>query len=259
MILEKENYHLHTTISDGKLKPEELIKLAIKKKFSTICITDHYHLPPKFRGEKNDFYSEKDYRLLNRLKNKYSGKINVLAGVEFDWLGDYKEWFEKEAKKKYDLRLLSIHFIKAKKDYIPLDLSEELFNEAIKKSGGIEKAVRSYYHDLREGINTGYFDAVAHMDIIKIWNKNKKYFSGNENWHKKEVIKTLKLIKTKNMKMEINTAGWRKPCNEQYPAEWILRKAVNLGIPILIGTDGHRKEQIDYKLKEANDLLEKLK
>jgi len=96
------------------------------------------------------------------------------------------------------------------------------------------------------------------MDIIKMWNKDNKYFSGHENWYRSTVNNTLGLIKKKNMKMEINTAGWRKPCHEQYPAEWILKKAIKLGIPILIGTDGHTKEDIDYKLNEADKLLKKL-
>ena len=257
--MKRENYHLHTTISDGKLKPEELIKLAIKKNLDTICITDHYHLPPDFKEERNDFYSEKDYRTLRRLQVKYKNKINILVGVEFDWLKDHKEWTGKEAsRKKYDYKLLSVHFLKSKGGYSFIDLSEEGFDETIKKEGGIKKVVEAYYGGLREGIKTGYFDAVAHFDIIKIWNKDKKYFSGKEKWYESQVRETLKLIKKKSMKMEINTAGWRKPCNEQYPSEWILKEALNRGIPILIGTDGHKKEEIDYKLDEAYNLLKSL-
>ena len=40
----KENHHVHTTGSDGKLKPEELIKLAIKRKFNVLGIADQF--PP---------------------------------------------------------------------------------------------------------------------------------------------------------------------------------------------------------------------
>ena len=121
----------------------------------------------------------------------------------------------------------------------------DFFKDIIKKSSGIKKVIGSYYGDLRKGIKTGYFDVVAHFDIIKIWNKNKKYFSGNERWYKKEVIKTLKEVKKKKMKLEINTAGWRKPCKEQYPAEWIIKKAKKIIKPIII------------KLK-GNNLLEKI-
>ena len=257
--MKKSNYHMHTTISDGKLEPEELINLAIKKKFTLIGITDHYHFPPNFREEKNEFYSGSDYKELFRLKAKYKPKIKILVGVEFDWLADYAKWFGKEAKKKYDYKLLSMHFIKVGEDYVPLDLSEDFFKEIVKKSDGIKKVVESYYRDLRKGVKTGYFDVVAHLDIIKIWNKGKKYFSGNEDWYKKQVEETLDLIKDKNMKIEINAAGWRKPCNEQYPSKQIIKDALKLKIPILIGTDCHKKEDIDNRLNRANNLLKRLR
>ena len=101
----KSNYHTHTTGSDGKLKPEELIKLAIKKKFDILGITDHYSVPPRFRDWGNEYYSDEHYAELKKLKKKYSGKIKVLVNVEFDWLKDYKKWIVKEAtKRKYDYR-----------------------------------------------------------------------------------------------------------------------------------------------------------
>jgi len=256
--MKRENYHLHTTISDGKLKPEELIKLAIKKNLDTIGITDHYHLPRDFKEEKNDFYSEKDYKTLRRLQRKYKNKINVLVGVEFDWLPDHKSWIIKETKKRdYDCKFLSVHFVKVGGKYDAIDLFSDKFDESIKDIG-IKKLVEGYYSSLRDGIKTECFDVVAHMDLVKMWNKNHKYFSGNENWYTSSVKKTLNLIKKKNMKIEINTKGWKKDCHEQYPAEWILKKAIKLGIPILIGTDGHTKEDIDYKLGKARSLLKKL-
>ncbi len=38
---QKADLHIHTTCSDGKLSPEEVIKLAVSKKLKTVSITDH--------------------------------------------------------------------------------------------------------------------------------------------------------------------------------------------------------------------------
>ena len=38
---------------------------------------------------------------------------------------------------------------------------------------------------------------------------------------------------------EINTAGWRKDCREQYPAREFLDLAHTAGIPLLINSDAH--------------------
>jgi histidinol-phosphatase (PHP family) len=260
----KENYHLHTTISDGKLEPEELIKLAIKKKFTTIGITDHYMLPPKFKGENRsskfyDFYSENDYNNLVKLRDKYADKISILIGAEFDWFPEHKAWTIKETKRRnYDYKFISMHFVKVGRKSEPIDLFAATFEDSVKKIG-IQNLAASYYSELRQGIKTGCFDVVAHMDLIKMWNTDKKYFSGKEPWYKEQVSETLELIKKKKMKMEINSSGWRKACKEQYPAEWIIKDAIKLGIPIIIGTDGHAEENFEFGLKRAENLLKRLK
>ena len=243
--MKKVNYHTHTTGSDGKMKPDELVKLAIKKKFDLLGITDHYHFPRGFRDWGNEYYSDEHYAELKRLKKKYGWKIKILVNVEFDWLKDYKVWIKSEAtKREYDLRFISVHFLKIGKEYYPLDYTDETFKGMVKDSGGIKKIVGAYYRELRTAIKTNCFDVVAHFDLIKIWNKDKKYFSGGEKWYKKEVTKTLKLIKKKNMKMDLNSSGLRKPCGEQYPSSEILAEAKKFGIGFLEGTDAHKPDEL---------------
>jgi len=251
----KVNYHTHTTGSDGKLKPEELIKLAIKKKFDVLGITDHYHHPPGFRDWGNEYYSDEHYLELKRLKKKYKSKIKILVGVEFDWIEKYKDWIIRESKKRdYDYKLVSMHFLIVGEDSVPIDNTEETFVEILEKVGSIQKFVKIYYSSLRDGINTGCFDVVAHFDLIKLWNKDGKYFSGEEDWYRKEIMKTLKLIKKKNMKMDLNTSGLRKPCGESYPSKWIIDEAKKLGIKFLVGTDVHKAEELEAGLKEVEEL-----
>jgi histidinol-phosphatase (PHP family) len=253
--MEKENYHTHTTGSDGSLSPEELIKLAIKKHFKVIGITDHYHFPPGFRNWGNEFYSEKHYKELNKLKANYKDKIKIFINVEFDWLKDYKSFLKQAVKRHYDYKFISIHYLKAKAEYLPIDDSPELFEKIIQAKGNIRRVVKSYYHELRKAIRTGWFDVVSHLDLIKIWNKDKKYFSGEESWYKNEIRKTLNLIKRKNLKLELNMKGLLKPCDEQYPSLSILSQIKSLSIPILVGTDAHNAGELDFALDKAEKLL----
>ena len=243
----KVNYHTHTTISDGKLSPENLIKLAIKKKFSILGITDHYRFPKGFRSWGTKRYLDKNYNELKSLQKRYSNKIKILINVEFDWFPEYKKWIINESKKrKYDYKFVSIHFLKVGKDYFPIDHDEKTLKKIIDKIGSAKKVVKLYYKNLRQGIKTSCFDVVGHLDIIKTYNKNKKYFSYNEKWYQKEVYKTLKLIKKKNMLLDLNTKGLRKPCAEQYPSLEILRQAKDMGIKYLIGTDAHSGEELEF-------------
>ncbi len=255
-MMKKENHHTHTTGSDGKLEPEELIRLAIKKKFKVLGITDHYYFPSGFRDWGNEYYSNAHYVELKKLKEKYKNKIKIEVNVEFDWIKRYKKWIIKEAiKRKYDYRFISMHFLIVGSDSVPIDYTEESFIEILKKAGGIKPLVKIYYGGLREAIKTGCFDVVSHFDIIKLWNKNSKYFSEGELWYKKEVLKTLKLISKKNMKLDLNTAGFRRPCSEQYPSVEILEEAKKLRIPFIIGTDAHKPSELEAGLKEIRQLL----
>ena len=37
------DFHLHTTFSDGKNTPEEMVLAAIRRGFDTVAFSDHYY------------------------------------------------------------------------------------------------------------------------------------------------------------------------------------------------------------------------
>ncbi|MCK4589524.1 MAG: PHP domain-containing protein [Nanoarchaeota archaeon] len=77
-----ESLHNHTTFSDGRSLPEQLVKKAIESKLKTLAITDHYEYFTGFFGFKSniDIY----FMVLRHLKKKYSKEIKILAGLEID-------------------------------------------------------------------------------------------------------------------------------------------------------------------------------
>lgn len=60
------------------------------------------------------------------------------------------------------------------------------------------------------------------------------------------------------MAIELNTAGYRKPIGEAYPSEDILRKCFQAQIPICLGSDAHRPDEVGKNFKTALDLLKKV-
>ena len=57
------------------------------------------------------------------------------------------------------------------------------------------------------------------------------------------------------MIIDLNTAGLRKACAEQYPSKEILEEAKKMQISFLIGTDAHKSEELESGLKEIKDIL----
>jgi histidinol-phosphatase (PHP family) len=57
------------------------------------------------------------------------------------------------------------------------------------------------------------------------------------------------------MTIEVNPAGLRKPIEEIYPSYDLLKIANSLNIPITLGSDAHKIEQIGYGYTEALALI----
>lgn len=79
-----QNLHNHTTFSDGKYSPEDVVKAAIKAKLETIGISDHYKTRKLKSGSVTPENIPEYLESIRALKEKYSRQIRVLAGIEID-------------------------------------------------------------------------------------------------------------------------------------------------------------------------------
>ena len=58
------------------------------------------------------------------------------------------------------------------------------------------------------------------------------------------VNETLDFIRARNLAIELSTAGWRKPVDELYPSDEIIRLAIKKGIPFTTASDAHSHAQL---------------
>ena len=87
----REDFHTHTTFSDGANSSEEMVLAAIEKGMTSIGFSEHSYAPydldccipsediPKYRDE------------IARLKKKYEGIIDIYCGVEQDFFAPAPE------------------------------------------------------------------------------------------------------------------------------------------------------------------------
>ena len=71
------NYHTHTTFCDGTSTAEEQVQQAIRLGFRHLGFSGH--MDPDIHMVIQDYYKE-----IRRLRDKYSGQIEILCGVELD-------------------------------------------------------------------------------------------------------------------------------------------------------------------------------
>ena len=240
--------HNHSTGSDGKLSPEEVILKAIELRWDYVYFTDHYLLPPDFPLKGNRGYFNKEYiKDVKKLREKYKDKIKIYFGAEFNWFEDYSKWLRKEAKKDFDYVIGSIHFLFEKNGKFRLmEQGRDYYLETLRKFGGVKGYVQEYYKQTKNLIKSEIYDSVGHFDYVKIYNKNKEFFSEDDAWYEELVLECLDLMKGSGMVLEINAGGFGK-CGASFPSEWIVKEARKRNIPITLGLDAHQEEHFDNK------------
>jgi histidinol-phosphatase (PHP family) len=161
--------------------------------------------------------------------------LKIRAGIELDndpvTGAAGRAWVEKHWD-KLDFVLGSVHYLEGK---------EAMFDSADQKAQFEERHIDAIYEDYVEQvmnmIQNGPIDGVSHLDLVKI------HGFRSQQPELAFFRPLLEEIKSRNLSMEINTAGWRKPVNEQYPSLPILREAVALGIPLTFSSDAHSQVQ----------------
>ena len=59
------------------------------------------------------------------------------------------------------------------------------------------------------------------------------------------------------MSIEINTSGFYKGANEQFTSDLIIKEAILRKIPLTLGSDAHRPEDVGYHFAEMLSTLKK--
>ena len=102
----------------------------------------------------------------------------------------------------------------------------------------IDEVYVDYFRRVCNIASTGLVDCLAHLDLIKI--------HGHRPNAEVEAIadETLDFIRARNLAIELSTAGWRKPVDELYPSDRLIKLAMQKGIPFTTASDAHSHVQL---------------
>lgn len=241
--------HNHTQFGDGKDSPAEMAKAAMDKGISVFGFSEHFPRPEGYDYPAPSFNHEGlasnwfDYvSLVMQEKNKGESQ-KILFGTEIDYLPDEEGRLEAEISAfDFDYIIGSVHMIgKWGFDYDHKDW----------RGKDVDALYETYYDTLSKMIKWGNFDIVGHLDIIKVFNR----FHPPKRDHKGRAMEILKEIARTGKTIEINTGSLRKECRELSPSPELIKEAVGLNIPITLGSDAHRAQDVGYHLDEVLDNL----
>ncbi len=169
-------------------------------------------------------------------RERYRDRIDIRLGYEVDWLPGHMN--DRVLQADVDFLVGSVHFLEKWGFDNPEFIGEW-------EARDIDTVWRDYFAAVEAMAESGWFDIVGHLDLIKLF----KHLPATD-------IRTLarpalEAIARSGMVLEINTAGLRKPVAELYPSRTLLEEAFSLNIPITFGSDAHATEQVGVGYDQA--------
>ena len=241
------DYHMHTPLcGHAQGQPEEYAQQAIKIGLKEIGFSDHAplvsHRDPSITM---DFAQLPEYqRLVESVRGQFQGRLSVKVGIEADFIPGF------EAKTKtildsypYDYVIGSVHFINDWAFDNPDDLRGW-------EQADTNKIYIQYYSYLRRSAQSGLFDIMGHVDLVK------KFGHRPSSPMTAEIAMTAEVFKATKVAVEINTSGLRKPVKEIYPSLDVLKVYARAGIPLTFGSDSHEINHVGKDFDQARVLAQ---
>lgn len=237
------DYHSHTPLCrHAEGTPAEFVAAALQAGLSEYGVSDHAPVLPEPFDDWRMLSSELDayFQWIEDARAHAAGRIPVRAGLECDWLPGCEDWIQELAGRyQWDYLIGSVHYVGDRWDF---DNPKWLGRWG---ETDVEEAWTLYWQAYTTMAESGLFDILAHPDLIK------KFGFRPDGDLQRFYAPAVDAIATSGATIEINTAGWHKPCAEQYPALDFLRTAREAGVPLIISSDAHAPAELGRDFDRA--------
>lgn len=221
--------------------PEAFVDAALAAGLTEYGISDHApQIPEPFDDWRMDQAEMPAYfAWIERARDHAAGRIPIRIGMECDWLTGCEPWIEQLATMAdWDYLIGSVHYLG---DW-DFDNPKWLGRWA---ASDVEDVWQRYWTTYIQMADSGLFDILGHPDLVK---KFAHIPTGDLNRYYEPVIDA---IAAAGCAIELNTAGWHKPCAEAYPASGFLELACSAGIPLVISSDAHAPNEMARDFPKA--------
>ena len=247
-----KDLHVHTTFSDGKNTPEEMLLAAVEKGLDTIGFSDHSYTdfdeawcmpeggPAAYRAE------------ITRLKEKYASVINVLCGIE-------QEYYTNLPAEGYDYVIGSVHYVLADGVYLPVDWKAEKQIEAADAhfGGDLYAFAEAYFDTVGRVVEKTNADIIGHFDLVSKFNEGGRLFDETHPRYRKAWMRAADKLLETGKRFEINTGamgrGYR---SEPYPNAEMREYIKARGGKFILSGDCHRTDTIAYAFERFEGAVE---
>ncbi len=241
------DYHTHTPLCrHAEGRPEEYLDQALATGLAEYGISDHAPQSPEPFDDWRMLEEELPayFEWINDARQHAKGRIPVRAGLECDWLPNCHDWIAHlDSLYEWDYLIGSIHYLGHQWDF---DNPRWLGRWA---QIDIEEVWTQYWQEYAAMARSGLFDFLGHPDLIK------KFAYRPTGDLRRFYDPVIEAITMSGVAIELNTAGFHKPCAEQYPSVEFLQLAAQAEIPITLSSDAHHPSEVARDFEKGLALL----
>lgn len=248
MLVDYHTHHYRCGHASGNM--EDYVEAALRAGLSEVGLSDHspiYHLgsdPHPFPGTAMSHHEFPMYlREMHEVRERFRGRIHVRLGVESDhvvgWDDHYRSLWRSTP---LDYVIGSVHWLGP----------WSIFSPELPAGRSADDIYEEYLHGTQAAARSGAYDIIGHLDCLKT------------RGHIPDLSitplleDTVRVLAESGVAIELNTSGWRKGLGEPYPREELLAVCCHYGVPVTLGSDAHRPEDVAADFPRAVALLERV-
>lgn len=243
--------HVHSEYCDARSTAEEMVASAIRKGFVSLGISSHavqdFDPPHRIEPGKEDAY----IATVRGLQRRHAGRIRLWLGIERDALSPAD-------RTRYDYVIGSVHYLPKGTHRVSVDGSpERLREDLLRWYDGSGAAFAEDYYEALGSYVCGYRpDIIGHFDLLMKNNWRHELFDPEDPRVTLAAGRALERCRQGCALMEVNTGALRRSgALAPYPALPLLRRWRALGGKVILSSDCHQAEAIDFGYEQGLRLM----
>ena len=184
------------------------------------------------------------------MQQKYKDELQIYLGVEEDAFGLID-------KNRFDYIIGSAHYVRKENQYYPVDLDSATLKECINLfDNNMLAFADAYYRDFCEYIKYRKPNIIGHFDLITKFDEMESSIFLQNPKYNELAEKYIRIAAENDCIFEVNTGaisrGYRKT---PYPSENLLHVLKTLNAKIMLTSDSHSADTLDFGYEETTTHL----
>lgn len=227
-----------------------MARVAWEKGFKSLGFSEHGRQAFDLKYCLDDARREQYVAEVKRLRDQYAGRMKI-------WLGIERDLYSTERRADYDYVIGSVHYLMRDGDYTAVDGDPVQLKACLQgwyAGDGLALAT-DYFERLADYVCEYRPDIVGHFDLVRKWNRDGSLFDQNHARYRCAAGQALERMASVGALLEINTGAMARGYQDTpYPERWQLECWRAQGGGIIISSDCHLAQQLDYGFDEAKAL-----